>query len=116
MQIIKSACDKFLSCSDDGNKLTEPNTTVTGLLSSLLPSNDESPMDTTANTTLPQEPQISTPETATISETAETVEDAGIETAQQEATSVVSTSDGTVQPTQSAEEGGDNTKDKWVIT
>ena len=112
MQIIKSACDKFLSCSDDGNKLTEPNTTVTGLLSSLLPSNDESPMDTTANTT----PQMSTRETATISETAETVDDAGIETAQQEATSVVSTSDGTVQPTQSAEEGGDNTKDKWVIT
>ena len=69
-------------------------------------------MDTTANTT----PQMSTRETATISETAETVDDAGIETAQQEATSVVSTSDGTVESTQNAEEGGDNTKDKWVIT
>ncbi len=103
-----------LYLTDDGNKLTEPNTVATDLLSSLLPSNDESPIDTT--TTPPQEPQITTPEVATKPETVENVEDAGIEVAQQEATSAVATSDDTVQPTQRSEEGVEAAKDKWVTT
>ncbi|XP_064392621.1 B-cell CLL/lymphoma 7 protein family member B-like [Halichondria panicea] len=103
------ALPEMLLDTDDGNKLTEPNTAATDLLSSLLPSNDESPMDIT--TTPPQEPQITTPEVATKPETVENVEDAGIEVAQQEATSAVATSDDTVQPTQRSEEGVEAAKD-----